>query len=144
MGSEEHIIVYMVKKKGFDPIQQCKLTGDFHRARLLVKRPLGWSVNTTDLQIQDLIERFFAANMTVSQLAAMIEAATETSHSLEAEVEHALERLELLQRSLQRRLDRIRERNGASTPSVLTRETSDGEHERDEMSHQPGDGLEAS
>jgi len=118
----KHLIVYVVEKAGYDPIQKCKMSieGDFIGAKCLVRRSLGFALNTTDLDVEHTIERFFAHNMTVTELRAMSEASREIAESVEAEAEHAFERIKTLERVFENRLNKIRERSGTAALSRAT------------------------
>ena len=117
-----HLIVYVVEKAGFDPIQQCKMSieGDFIGAKCLVRRSLGYALNTTDLDVEHTIERFFEHNMTLTELRSMTEACREITESVEAEAEHAFERIRTLERVFENRLNKIRERSGTAALSRAT------------------------
>ena len=113
----KHLVVYVVEKEGYDPIHTCKMTGDFTDAKCLVRRPLGWSTQTTDLDPENTIERFFGHNMTVTELDAMTSASREIAEAIEAEAENAFERLNALKRVLESRMNKIRERSGTAALS---------------------------
>ena len=113
----KHLVVYVVEKEGYDPIHNCNMTGDFTNAKCLVRRPLGWSTQTTDLDPVNTIERFFGHNMTVTELDAMTSATREIAEAIEAEAENAFERLNTLKRVLVNRMNKIRERSGTAALS---------------------------
>ena len=117
-----HLIVYVVEKAGYDPIQKCKMTieGDFVGAKCLVRRPLGYALNTTDIDLENTIERFFEHNMTLTELRSMQQACHEISESVEAEAVSAFERIKTLERVFENRLNKIRERSGTAALSRAT------------------------